>query len=417
MDVNLNIDPRIFNDVYYPELQNMARVQIIYGGSSSGKSVFKAQQAVLDVLSGGRNWLVCRQGATDLRTSTFEEIKRVVSDWGLGELFKINEMSMRLVCGNGYQILCKGLDDIEKVKSIVPSVGAWTDVWVEEATQVAKKSITQLMKRQRGRDSKYPKIKKRVHLTFNPILKTHYIYSDYFQATGWADEQTQYKGKDGRLSILKTWYIHNKFLTQEDVDDLLHEKDEYFRAVYTFGNWGVLGNVIFTNWSVADLSGMVDQFTNRRNGGDFGFSNDPAAYALSHYDRMRSTIYIFKELYELGLTNDVLAGLVLPMSEGDEVVWDSAEPKSIEELNQHGLLSTGARKGKDSIIHGIQWLQQQTIIIDKSCINTHNDCQQDKWKENKSGNAMRPPVDKFNHIIDALRYSYEDDMLHMPALL
>jgi phage terminase large subunit len=69
----------------------------------------------------------------------------------------------------------------------------------------------------------------------------------------------------------------------------------------------------------------------------------------------------------------------------------------------------GAKKGKDSVLHGIQWLQQQTIIIDRNCVNTINEFQQYKWREDKSGNAIRQPVDKNNHAIDALRYAYEDE--------
>ena len=118
---------------------------------------------------------------------------------------------------------------------------------------------------------------------------------------------------------------------------------------------------------------------------------------------------MYDELYERGLTNDVLAGEVKSRCGYEYVVFDSSEPKSIEELNRHGCNVQGARKGKDSVIHGIQWLQQQQIIIDKKCINTINEFQQYKWKEDKDGNAIRQPVDKNNHIIDALRYAYESD--------
>jgi len=126
---------------------------------------------------------------------------------------------------------------------------------------------------------------------------------------------------------------------------------------------------------------------------------------------MRKTIYIYGELYEYGLTNDVLAGMVKEMCEGDQVVCDSAEPKSIAELRNMGINAIGAIKGKDSVNHGIQWLQQQRIIVDKTCINTRNELLQYKWKEDKDGNAIRQPVDKNNHIIDALRYALEQDSL------
>ena len=241
--------------------------------------------------------------------------------------FKINETDLTITCRNGYQIIFAGLDDTEKLKSITSAQGVITDIWIEEATETEQASVKQLLKRQRGGSQDTPK---RLTMSFNPILQTHWIYEEYFSKIAWADDQIEYTG-DG-LTILKTWYIHNRFLTEDDKRDLENETDKYYYNVYTLGNWGVLGNVIFTNWEVRDLSGMFDQFTNRRNGLDFGFSSDPAALSRSHYDRRRKTIYFYAELYERGLTNDVLAAELLPIIEQDQLRCDSAEPKSIAEL-------------------------------------------------------------------------------------
>lgn len=399
-----NPDPDLFNSIYYSHLNNVARTQIFYGGSGSGKSVFLAQRTVYDVMNGGRNYLVCRAVGRTLRGSVFTEITRVIREWDLSDKFTINKTDMLITCSNGYQIVFAGLDDIEKLKSLTPAKGSVTDIWIEEATETEKNTVKQLFKRQRGGD---PKIPKRLTMSFNPILQSHWIYLEYFSGIAWADAQTEYH--DDRLSIQKTWYIHNRFLTPEDVADLENEKDSYFFNVYTLGNWGVLGNVIFTNWRVEDLSGMHRQFTNRRNGLDFGFSSDPAALSRSHYDKVRKTIYLFAEFYEAGLTNDVLASELRPIVEEDPVICDSAEPKSIVELQRYGINAQGAEKGKDSVIFGIQWLQQQAIVIDANCVNAKNEFMQYKWKEDKDGNAIRQPVDKMNHIIDATRYAYEQD--------
>lgn len=404
--VSVRLPGKAFNDVYVPHLKNNSRRQIFFGGSSSGKSVFLAQRAVIDILRGRRNYLICRQVARTLRMSVFSEVCNVIATWDIGGEFEINKTDMLITCGNGYQIAFVGLDDVEKLKSIRPGKGVWTDIWIEEATETEKNIVKQLMKRQRGGDKN---IKKRLILSFNPILQNHWIFEEYFSKLGWADKQTNYQAQDGSLSILKTWYIHNRFLTPDDITDLENESDKYFYEVYTMGNWGVLGNVIFTNWSVQDLSGMQAQFTNRRNGLDFGFSSDPAALHRSHYDRAHKTIYIFNELYERGLTNDVLAGVLRPIVEGDPVTCDSSEPKSIKELRDNGINAKPAIKGKDSVNFGIQWLQQQTVIIDTGCINHINEFRQYHWKEDKNGIAMRVPVDKNNHLIDAARYAYESD--------
>lgn len=401
----VEIDPQVFNAVYVPLLNDMARIQILYGGSASGKSKFKAQQAVIDLMRGGRNYLVCRQIGRTIRGSVAQEITRVISEWDLSSLFSINKTDGTVTCNNGYQIIFSGLDDVEKLKSITPAKGAITDVWVEEATETAHDSIKQLLKRQRGGSAKTAK---RLHMTFNPIMRSHWIYKEYFASIGWADAQTEHRA-DG-LTIIKTTYKDNKFLTPDDIIDLENEKDEYYRNVYTLGNWGVLGDVIFKNWRVEDLQSMGDQFTNRRAGLDFGFSSDPAALVQCHYDTRKREVYIFREMYETGLTNDVLAERIKEVVYNDRVTCDSSEPKSIAELCKHGVYAVGAAKGKDSVNFGIDWLKQQTIIVDKSCINFQNEIQQYHWKKDAGGNSMKTPVDKNNHLMDALRYALEADM-------
>ncbi len=401
------ISDDVYNPVYLPHLKNMARTQIFFGGSSSGKSVFIAQRCVEDVLTGGRNYLVCRQVARTLRMSVYSEVCNVISEWGVSPLFTVNKSEMLITCNrNGYQIAFVGLDDVEKIKSIRPAKGAWTDVWVEEATEADRNAIKQLYKRQRGGSEKTPK---RMTLSFNPILQSHWIYEEYFSKIGWADKQTEYRSED--LSILKTWYIHNRFLTSDDVKGLENETDKYFYNVYTLGNWGILGNVIFTNWRVEDIQHMQHNFVNRRHGLDFGFADDPAAAHNSHYDRLHKTIYIYDELYATGLTNPELAAQLKPMIGNDPIRCDSAEPKSIKELKDNGINAVPARKGKDSVLFGIQWLQQQTIVIDPRCVNMIREAQSYKWKEDASGNALPIPVDKFNHHWDEIRYAYEDDMI------
>ena len=390
------------NDIYIPYLTNYARTQIFYGGSASGKSVFLAQRCVLDLLQGKRNYLICRAVGKYSRKSTWLEVSAAISDNDLDNLFIRRVAEGVIECTNGHQAIFVGLDDTQKLKSIRPRKGAITDIWIEEATETDRHSVKELYKRQRGGD---PNVPKRLTMSFNPILQTSWIYDEHFRSVAWADDQEQHTGDD--LTILKTWYVHNRFLTPDDIADLENEQDEYFRQVYTFGNWGILGAVIFKNWEVRDLSRMRKQFTNHRHGLDFGFASDPAAVVATHYDSKRKTIYIYDELYERGLTNDLLAAEAKKIIGNDYVVCDSAEPKSIAELKMHGIAAQEADKGKDSVNHGIQWLQQQKIVIDARCINTRNEFMQYQWKEDSDGNVMRQPVDKNNHIIDALRYAYE----------
>lgn len=413
--ISVNIPKSAINPVYVPFMDVQSRVQIFFGGSSSGKSKFVVgQRTVYRLLKGGHNFLICRQTKTSVRASVATEIAKVIAEWGLSDLFTINKTDGTVTCKNGYQAAFAGLDDVEKLKSITFKKGVLTDIIVEEATETERDSIKQLMRRQRGKVQ--DGIRKSIALLFNPILQNHWIYEEYFSSLGWADDQTEYVSED--LSILKTTYKDNKFLEQDDIDLLENEIDTYWHDVYTLGNWGTLAGVIFTNWKVADLNDPESehylpeaQRTNRRNGLDFGFSADPAALGVSHYDSTRKKIYFYAEMYERGLTNDVLAEKLKPMIGRERVVCDSAEPKSIQELVNHGISAVGAKKGKDSITFGIDWLKQQTIIVDKSCVNLQNELRQYHWKKDAGGNVLPVPVDKNNHLIDGgLRYAYEDDM-------
>lgn len=398
-----NIDlEAVTNDKFRSYLDAQNWMQIFFGGSSSGKSVFLAQRTVRDIIGGSRNYLVIRNISNTLRDSVFNEIKKVISGWNLDDIFNIRYTDMSITCSNGYQILFKGLDDVEKLKSITPEKGVITDIWIEEATETKKEAVTQLLKRLRGGEKEFSK---RITLSFNPINKTHWIYKTYFGQ--YIEGQTL---DTPELLILHTTYKDNKFLTPQDIILLENETDEYFYNVYTLGLWGVLGDIIFKNWEVRDIkAGPIYQtFDQFRHGLDFGYSNDPTAYNKMYYHRATKTLYITDEINALGITNDQIADRIKPYCGSDIVTCDSAEPKSIDELKKYGISARGALKGKDSINFGIQWLQQQKIIIDITCQETKNNFEQYHWQKNKDGEVLNVPVDRDNDHIDDIRYAMED---------
>lgn len=404
VNVEVSIDKEVINKAYRRYLKADQPTQIFYGGSASGKSVFLAQRCVIDVFNGGRNYLCVRNVKTTVRNSIFNEIVKTISRFKMLPYFNINRSDLVITCENGYQILFSGLDDVEKIKSITPVKGVITDIWIEEATEIVENDIKQLQRRLRGKAN----VSKRVTLSFNPIIKNHWLYERYFQ--NWQDDKRSYE--DEQLSILKTTYKDNlKFLDEVDIRLLEDETDKYYYEVYTLGNWGILGAVIFKNWEVRDLSEERQIFDGFTNGLDFGFSSDPSALVRTHYDRKKKTVYILDELYERELTNDLLAAELEKIIGQEYVTCDSAEPKSIKELRNLGIRTRAAKKGKDSINFGIDWLQRQHIVIDVSCQNFKNEIQAFKWKEDKDGNVLKVPVEKNNHLMDALRYAYEDEML------
>lgn len=398
-DFLVTIEPKLFNKTYLKHLNAIQPIQIFFGGSSSGKSKFLAQRVIKDLMEGGRNFLIVRNTGNTLKTSVFTELTKVIDEWGVGRFFTINKSDLTIQCKNGYIALLKGLDDVEKVKSITVPKGALTDIWIEEATETTRDAYKKLTKRLRGLSDK----PKRVTLTFNPILKSHWIYKEFFKT--WNDDETRQESDD--LLIVKTTYKDNDFLTDQDRKLLEEETDSYFYEVYTLGKWGVLGDRIFTNWSTVDLLDKEYMFDQYEHGLDFGFTNDPTAYVKAYYHRASKTIYIWREYANKGVTNEQIAADIKPMLGDDTVVCDSAEPKSITELNGYGISAIGAKKGKDSVLHGIQWLQKHSIMLDKSCQNCINNFQQYHWLKDREGNVLNKPVDRFNDFIDALRYALE----------
>ena len=389
------------NDAYIPYLNDTTRTQIFFGGSSSGKSFFLAQRVVMDVLK-GHNYLIVRNVANTIKRSVYNQIVKTIIDFNLSEVFQMSKSEMVITCKrNNRQILFGGLDDPEKLKSITPIDGVITDIWIEEATETAREAYKQLTKRLRGATP--DGIGKRIIFSFNPILQTHWIYQEFFW--NWDDSKNLYKSDD--LLILKTTYKDNKFLTDEDIYALEHETDPYFYNVYTLGNWGVLGKVIFKNWRTEDLSDVIPSFDNIYNGIDFGVT-DPNAFIRVHVNEGQKQIFVFNEYKKSNTLIDELAEeLNNRISKDEFIVGDPQGAQAILELNNRGITVILAKKGPNSINDGISWLKEYEIIIDIHCQEFKNEIQSYHWQEDKLGNALPKPVDKDNHLIDALRYATE----------
>jgi phage terminase large subunit len=386
-----NVDPRIFNPIYLKHcFRNHSRIQIRYGGSSSGKSKYTlGQETVLNLL-GGHNYLVLRKVDKTIKKSVDAEVCAGISEMNLKKYFKTNKSEMTVDCRlNDCQAVFSGQDDPEKIKSIRPKKGVFTRAILEEATEFERGDLKQIQRRLRGEIS----LKKCIILLFNPILKSHWIYDEFFKGL-WQDDK-QYMERGG-VSILKTTYKDNRFLSKDDIDVLENETDKYWHDVYTLGNWGILGNLIYTNWEVRSFDKFG--FDSYNNGLDWGFSKDQFAVGRFHLDFKKKELYVCGEIYERGLTNKPAAERTLELIGKDQVVADSAEPKSIVEFQGYGVNIIGAPKGKGSIEYDIKWLQQFKIIIHPDCYNFQNEIAKYKWIEDKNGNVLPKPVDKDNHL-------------------
>ena len=376
------------NKIYLPYVRNESRYEIIYGGSGSGKSHFVAQKKVLQhATTTGRKTLVVRKVGKTIRHSCYALISQVINEVGLNHWFSVSnsKTDFDIKAVNGNQFIFTGLDDVEKLKSIT----GITDIWIEEATEISEDDFKQIDLRLRG-ETKHAK---QITMTFNPISALSWLKSYFF------DVQKE------NVKILKTTYLDNKFIDAEykQVLEDLKFRDYVYYQIYALGEWGVLGNLIFTNYQVKDFSfddGVIYQ------GIDFGF-NDPSAFVK--VGLKDDELYIIQELYRKGLTNNELIEEMLEVADKRKMLTaDAAEPDRIKEFRQRGFNIRPADKGAGSVKAGLDFLKRRKINIHPDCTNFLKEIQGYKYREDKDGNVFDEPIDINNHLMDALRYAIEN---------
>lgn len=391
------ISKKCFNEIYLPQLENYnSRFNVFFGGAGSGKSHFVFQKMILKYLKyGNRKCLVVRKVNNTLRDSCFALVKSILSDWQLYEQCKINKTDLTIELPNGSHFIFKGMDDPEKIKSIANI----DDIVVEECTEVDEFDFDQLSLRLRSRNPY-----NQVHCMFNPVSKENWVYKRWFK------EGATYNKEN--TVILHTTYKDNKFLPKEYIENLIdmqRSNPAYFR-IYALGEFATLDKLIYTNWKVESFDYREVLRTVKDSKAifslDFGFTNDPTAFVCSILDEINKKIWIFDGFEEKGLLNDEIAKKIIQMGYRKEVITcDSAEPKSIEELKRNGLDRVrGATKGKDSIVNGINLLQQYEIIILPELTWITEEFKNYTWKKGKDGEYINVPIDKYNHSLDSLRY-------------
>lgn len=211
---------------------------------------------------------------------------------------------------------------------------------------------------------------------------------------------------------MKTTYKNNKFLPEEYIatlEDMAKSNPTYYR-IYALGEFTSLDKLVYNNWVVRDYDYTTLGNLPLMCGLDFGFVNDPSAFVAALMDEGNKRIYIFKEWGAVGKTNPELAQIITSMGFGKSlIIADSAEQKSIEELRRNGLTRIRASiKGPDSIIYGIQQLQQYELIIHPSCQEIITELENYSWqKDRTSGEYINRPIDSWNHYLDACRYAIQ----------
>lgn len=208
-----------------------------------------------------------------------------------------------------------------------------------------------------------------------------------------------------KVKLIISDHRHNPFLEQSQRDKIerLKDIDLDLWKVYARGMTGKIEGLVFRNWKVCDKIPEGAKYIGT--GLDFGFTNDPST--LIDVYQQDGELWIDELIYSTGLTNNDLSRrfteLNLPKRRG--IIADSAEPKSIKELNDMGWSVDPAQKGPDSINISIGVLKNYVLNITKTSTNLRKELMNYKWKIDKlTGSPINQPIDYYNHAIDALRY-------------
>jgi phage terminase large subunit len=243
---------------------------------------------------------------------------------------------------------------------------------------------------------------KQTTLTFNPWSRYHWLKKRFFD-TPHPD-----------VATFTTDYRCNEFL--DDTDRAIYERmrvEEPTRyRVAGLGDWGVDAGLIFTRWEVADFdAAALPRDCRRVFGLDYGYSNDPTAFIAAAVDESNRRLYIFDEHHEKGMLNADIAAMLRAKGYAKERIRaDAAEPKSNEELRRLGIgRIAAAAKGPDSVRAGIDRLQSYQMVVHPRCVHTAAELGAYCWQSGaREGQFINRPVDRDNHLMDALRYATEE---------
>jgi len=376
------------------------RYRVCKGSRASKKSKTTALNYIVRIMEYPQSNLLCvRKTYRTLKDSCFTELKWAIHRLGVDAWWNIKESPLEMTYKpTGQKILFRGLDDPLKVTSITVEVGVLCWLWVEEVYEISSESDFDTLD-ESIRGEVPPGLFKQITLTFNPWNEHHWIKHRFFDAA-----------PDPDILAMTTNYTCNEWLDAADkkVFETMKRNNPRRYRVAGLGDWGIVEGLVYENWREQEFT--LNEVKNCKSafGLDFGYTNDPSAFFVGFIDIENKRLYVWDEFYEKGLSNKKIFEKISSIGYRKErITADSAEPKSIDELNTLGLRVTGAKKGKDSILNGIQWIQDLEIIIHPRCVNFITEISNYTWDTDKFGNKLNKPIDDFNHLMDAMRYALE----------
>ena len=361
---------------YYHVKECKSKIQVHQGGTRSGKT-YSILTALIELChkNSGLVITICRKTFPALRATAMRDFFEILNKEEIynPDLHNKSDATYQL-WGNMVEFI--SIDQPQKVR------GRKRDVlFINEANEINLEDWRQLLLRTTGR----------VLIDYNPSDEFHWIYEEVIPRED--------------AEFFRTTYKDNPFLPESVVMEIERFKtaDENFWKVYGLGERGTAQSTIFTHWT--EINQIPNEYKLLTTGIDFGYTNDPTAIVRVYTDGHGFAV---DELcYATRLTNSDISKVLRDneVHRSDVVICDSAEPKSIDEIHAHGFNTHGARKGKDSVKNGIQFLHSRPLLVTARSVNLIRELRNYKWKEDKNGKQLNEPVDNFNHAIDAMRYA------------
>lgn len=381
------------------------RYRVVKGSRASKKSKTTALWYIYNMMKHeDANLLIVRKTYRTLKDSCFAELRWAVSRLKVEHLWKFKESPLEAeYIPTGQKIYFRGLDDPLKITSITVDVGCLCWMWIEEAYEVTKEEDFDMLDESiRGETPEG--LWKQITLTFNPWNERHWLKRRFFDV------------QDPEILAITTNYKCNEWLDKADLAVFermrIHNPRRY--AVAGLGGWGVVDGLVYENWREEEFTlSQLPQDAQSAFGLDYGYTNDPTAFFCGFLSMERRKLYVWDEFYKKGLSNKAIYQEIERMGyQKERITADSAEPKSNDELRGMGLRISGAKKGKDSINNGIQWIQDLEIVIHPRCVHFITEISSYQWKTDKFNNKLNVPEDDNNHLMDAMRYALESHILN-----
>ena len=355
------------------------RIKVIRGGTSAGKT-FGIIPILIDkaIKNANLEISIVSESVPHLRRGALKDFLKIMMMLNRYRDAQFNKSTLKYNFTNGSYIEFFSTDMPDKLRG-----ARRTDLYINECNNIPFDAYQQLMVRTSNN----------IWLDYNPT------------SSFWVDREVL-NGED--VDFITLTYKDNEALPDTIVKEIESAKEKAKKSnywknwwkVYGLGQLGSLEGVCIPDWKETQLPSEARILCY---GMDFGYSNDPTSVvAMYKYNDS----YIFDEIiYKKGLLNRDISNLLKTYDVDDVIYADSAEPKSIAELNHYGHIVYPVKKGRDSINYGLNLINQNKIFITSRSKNLINELRNYVWMSDKQGNVLNKPIDAYNHAIDALRYA------------